>query len=285
MNSNLIEEKFEKIGVRIKFRKANVFQNAPITFDLQKDKRGEYFVCAAQDVKLLDEIDILDVRPKDRHLLLLFRNTVEKRKDKFLFGHDERHFFVSAVPDTVPVKDVKSAKKALIPPDLQGMAISIEELKRKNKVWHRQGEFFFVKLGVLLKVDDKFVIKNEPLQRNIRSKPHMIEFCYREGGEERTFATRMVNMRSEDMAEELRNKINQGNKRGFTKNEFQELPANIRNNSKKWGWQLRKVNPEVYAKGRITHSDHRTVILDGWHRVYLNGEMLSPAARDVIFID
>ena len=34
-------------------------------------------------------------------------------------------------------------------------------------------------------------------------------------------------------------------------------------------------NPEVYVKGAITHPDHATLVLRGWHRVYLNGEVLS----------
>jgi hypothetical protein len=28
----------------------------------------------------------------------------------------------------------------------------------------------------------------------------------------------------------------------------------------------------VYVKGRITHADHKTVLLDGWHRVVPNTE-------------
>lgn len=28
----------------------------------------------------------------------------------------------------------------------------------------------------------------------------------------------------------------------------------------------------VYARGRVRHDDHATIVLYGWHRVYLNGE-------------
>jgi hypothetical protein len=39
----------------------------------------------------------------------------------------------------------------------------------------------------------------------------------------------------------------------------------------------------VYAKGRITHRDHKTVILKGWHRVYLNNEVVDQ--RFMAFLD
>ena len=44
-------------------------------------------------------------------------------------------------------------------------------------------------------------------------------------------------------------------------------------------------NPSVYVKGRITHADHATVVLDGWHRVEMNTETQSRAMRHVAFLD
>ena len=37
------------------------------------------------------------------------------RKDKFLCGHDERHWFVAGVPERAPVSNVVTAMEALKP--------------------------------------------------------------------------------------------------------------------------------------------------------------------------
>ena len=44
-------------------------------------------------------------------------------------------------------------------------------------------------------------------------------------------------------------------------------------------------NPTVYVKGRVTHADHATITLDGWHRVEMNTESKSQAMRHVAFLD
>ena len=41
---------------------------------------------------------MLDTRPNLRHLLLMSRNCRTGAKEKFLCGHDERHWFVAAIP-------------------------------------------------------------------------------------------------------------------------------------------------------------------------------------------
>ena len=42
-------------------------------------------------------------------------------------------------------------------------------------------------------------------------------------------------------------------------------------------------DPEVYVKGRVKHSDHATLHLNGWHRVYQNTETKAAAMRHVAF--
>ena len=54
--------------------------------------------------------------------------------------------------------------------------------KRKNAVFHRQGEWFFLPVPGF-NVDDKLVLRDEPIRRSNRGKPHWAEFCYRTGGE------------------------------------------------------------------------------------------------------
>ena len=60
---------------------------------------------------------MLDVQPADRHLLLMVREGGEK--PKFLCGHDERHWFVAAVPESAPVGTVRAAKEALKPAEVR----------------------------------------------------------------------------------------------------------------------------------------------------------------------
>ena len=55
--------------------------------------------------------------------------------------------------------------------------------------------------------------------------------------------------------------------------------------SRRWGWQTMRRDPEVYVKGRIRHPDHATIVLQDWHRVLMNTEHQSEAMRSVVFLD
>ena len=52
-----------------------------------------------------------------------------------------------------------------------------------------------------------------------------------------------------------------------------------------WRWQTMVRDPVVYVRGKITHSDHATIRLDGWHRVEMNTENRSRAMASVAFLD
>jgi len=39
----------------------------------------------------------------------------------------------------------------------------------------------------------------------------------------------------------------------------------------------------AHVRGRVWHPDHKTIVLDGWHRVLMNTENLAPGARAVVF--
>jgi hypothetical protein len=74
-------------------------EEAPrIALDLGRDKHGEYFEIRTA-VGSNQDILVLDVQPRERHLLLLSRQFGTQgqflAKQKFLCGHDERHWFVS----------------------------------------------------------------------------------------------------------------------------------------------------------------------------------------------
>jgi hypothetical protein len=69
-------------------------------------------------------------------------------KQKFLCGHDERHWFVCAVPGN-SVTNVVNAMEALQPAEVRGAVSqkvkrSKNRLRRRNEAFVRQGEWFFI---------------------------------------------------------------------------------------------------------------------------------------------
>jgi hypothetical protein len=90
----LLSKKFEQIGARVQLRPVinNFYRREQAGIDIRADHKGEYF-----DISLAanDEVDyeVIDVRPDMRHLLLMARRV--RGKQKFLCGHDERHWRVS----------------------------------------------------------------------------------------------------------------------------------------------------------------------------------------------
>jgi hypothetical protein len=52
-----------------------------------------------------------------------------------------------------------------------------------------------------------------------------------------------------------------------------------------WGWTQMRRNAFVYVRGRVWHPDHKTIVLDGWHRVVMNTEAQAPGRRRVVFLD
>ena len=118
MKDQLLENSFEKMGARVKVSEASRSRflrpnsTSSLRLDVRRDKKGEYFLLskAAEDKT---ELVVLDVQPDDRHLLLLTREG--KKKARYLAGHDERHWFVAAIPEKTPVSTVRAAKNALKP--------------------------------------------------------------------------------------------------------------------------------------------------------------------------
>jgi hypothetical protein len=267
MDTNLLDIKFSRIGARLKLAERTSQRNATpvrVTLDVRVDGRGEFFEILRQPGAEA-EVEVLDVQPTDRHLLLLVREG--KDKNKFLCGHDERHWFVAGIPEKAPVGTVRQAKEALKPAEVQiaqarhavrGKARN----RRKNAAFRRQGEWFFLPASGLV-VDEKLVRKDEPLRRG-GGKPHWAEFCYRTGGEPVYVCRRRPN--------------------GVTEAQFKAILAG-NPKAKAWGWQTMRRNPGVYVKGRIRHADHAVITLHGWHQVVMNTEGQSKAMKNVAFLD
>ena len=188
-------------------------------------------------------------------------------KEKFLCGHDERSWFVAAIPERAPVSSVRTAFEALRPRAVQE---AIEQAgvptrkrdRRRNAACIRQGEWFFVPCPGL-KVDPQRVLRKEPLRRGA-GKPHLCELLYRTGGTSVWVCNRHPN--------------------GLTDAQY-ETVVKADPEARKWGWRRMVRDPEVYVKGRVVHPDHKTVVLDPWHRVFPNTETQARSMRNVAFLD
>src|SRR5689334_7006241 len=95
MDIQLLQKNFGRMGARVAVRTIeNRFRHVA-GIDIREDERGEYF-----DIRLEPQAtvsyEVVDVDQAGRHLLLLARDG--DNKTKFLCGHDERHWFVCAVP-------------------------------------------------------------------------------------------------------------------------------------------------------------------------------------------
>jgi len=216
----------------------------PYSFDVRTDSRGEYFDLAVSNDRV--DFHLLQSNRSEQHLLLLASD-----RQRFLCGHDERHWFIAGIADRVST--VREAKLSLMPAQIseQVKRFSPDEINnRNNAVFKRQGEWFFVPLQE--QIFPRFVLKNEPLQRGGRSKPHVCQELCREGGE----LVYLVRGRVLTEGDYLKRK---------------------RSNPDFAGGQVqtRTRNPKVYVRGYVRHSDHATLWLDQWHRVYLNVESSS----------
>lgn len=259
MNINEVSKHFASIGARAKVNRVEkqqivrgrLVQTEALRIDILNDRRGEYFQFAVtEDVP---EVEVLQVVPKDRHLLLY---TTEAQR--FLCGHDERHWFVAAVEE--PVSTVRAAKQALMPAAIRERAKDVppaEVLKRKNDIFLRQGEWFFV--PVEADVPEIQILRNEPLQRTPRNKPHIVQELYREGGE----TVYIVGGRA------------------YNERELRRLRQSVPDVDVRPTRTMVR-NPNVYARGTVRHADHATIRLDGWHRVYLNAEQTTST---IAFLD
>jgi hypothetical protein len=134
--------------------------------------------------------------------------------------------------------------------------------RRKTDVFIRQGEWFFIPAADV-QADAKLVLHREPIRRG-RGKPHICEFLYRVGGTTVYVCNRHPN--------------------GLTTDEYGKL---LKQNPEatKWNWRTMQRDPVVFVQGKVSHPDHATIRLDGWHRVEMNTENRSRAMASVAFLD
>lgn len=221
--------------------------------DIHNVSRQERFALAVRsDVVRHIEVSAINIRTDLRHLLLMTRTT-DGQKRKLLCGHDERHWFVAAVPsNTVTVAE---AMDRLKPPVVQ-QALLVQGVPYKNwnrrntEAFVRQGEWFFLPRPQMILPQGEYIHRNEPIARG-GGKAHIVEQVYRTKGEMVYVSTMAPN--------------------GITPSQYQRLiqrnPAAIRKN-----WQRMVRNAGVYARGTVRHPDHKTITLPFWHEVLMNNE-------------
>lgn len=253
-------KQFEKMGVRVKIDSSR----SGCVLNIRNDKKGEYF-----DIQKGPNVDVavVDLRPKERHLLLSVNE--DNKKSKFLCGHDERHWFVAAIPEKGSnVYNVDSAMDALKPKEVheaqrKANVRNSKKNRRHNKGYIRQGEWFFLP-DPNLKVDDSLILKNEPIRRG-RGKPHNCEELYRTGGETVWVCSRYPN--------------------GLTEAAYKKVINTPGYNHNSYRWQVMRRDALVYVRGKITHKDHATITLPCWHKVVMNTETNSRAMAQMAFLD
>jgi hypothetical protein len=260
MQTELLDRRFGVIGARLKLAGP---QTGGPRIDIGVDARGEFFDIDFSGAGDAVELDVVDVDRATRHLLLLARR--RGQKSKFLCGHDERHWFVAAVPeDARGVTGVAAARAALQPNIIRAAVVKArpkDPLRRRNAAYLRQGEWFFIR-EPRLDPPDYLVLHREPLTRGRGSKPHILERAYRRGGE-----TVWVNRRYP---------------RGISDAHYRRL-SNAERRGR--GWIPLARDPKLFAMGAVRHSDHATLVLDGWHRVVMNTEQRASAMQHVVFLD
>lgn len=266
MKAHLIERHFAKIGARAMVHaETNRRAATGVSIDIGRDVDGEFFDIAVPRGSMSD-LSVIDTRPQLRHLLLMSRQN--EMKHKFLCGHDERHWFVAAVPERLSVSNVKTAFDALKPPAVHHRQDQLKvkprkRNRRRNEAFIRQGEWFFVAAPNWFRPDASLIFRNEPIARG-GGKPHMCEELVRQGGELVYVSPQHPN--------------------GLTVAQHRKL---ISRKPKLQGlqWTAQRRNPQVFVRGKIRHADHKTIVLNGWHQVLMNTETQSVAMRHVAFID
>lgn len=200
-----------------------------------------------------------DIRPDWQHLMLIVKRFDQQQqqisKDKFLCGHDERHWFIAALPDKNGIATVNDAMEAL-KPDMVKQAQTRKRVRRKN--WNkrrnagfvRQGEWFFVPRPDFKATDQEAILRWEPITRGF-GKSHMIEQVYRLGGQ-------VVY-------------VSWKHPQGLSENSYQQLIQRDPS-AKKLSWRIMRRNPQVFARGKVSHPDHKTIHLPYWHEVAMASE-------------
>lgn len=252
-----LEKPFSKMGAKIVVNRDARLTNVNIL-------NGRFVVNLVEGA----DAEVVNVDAKGRHLLLHMDDG--DRKSKFLCGHDERHWFVAAVPESAAATTVRDAKIALMPPVVQQASKGTRRknrMKRRNDTYVRQGEWFFIPAPDFNPDDHPGVIfeHNGPISRG-RGNPHTVETLARFGG----------------ITEyEVRGSLG-GERRMLSKQQWENLSQSER---RTLSVRTLTRGATVFARGAVRHRDHATIVLPFWHRIEMNTEQKAFAMRQVAFYD
>lgn len=270
MTTAELEKKFAEMGARIKLVRAEnrlVRRVSRRRFPLATQKRSDpgYEIDVIQARRSTDESFVIRARtninpivlntePKQRHLLL------QIGAERYLCGHDERHWFVAGVPNSATT--VRTAILALRPEGVGQARGHKQLLKRRTKNYVRQGEWFFVPAPDL-QVPGHLILEREPIRRG-RNQPHICQELYRTGGETVVVCPHHPNEIT------LAEWEKQGGLTAHRKTHRYCAPQTMQRNA------------TAYVRGKVSHPDHATIVLHGWHRVVGN---LETTPEPMAFLD
>ncbi len=298
-----LKQQFERIGARlevtehqatrldlpIRNRDTNVWADwrkvQPFSTNIRRDELGEHFTMIIGDNSMvppgksttetpdLAKIQVLDVQPKDRHLLLqvIIGEGRDIQVDTLLMGHDERHWFTAQAQGTTVAEAKENLKPEVVRERQKRLKVKRSKRnKRKNAAFIRQGEWFFMPELEFFPPKNAIITNNEPLQRGA-GKPHMAEECCRMGGRAVMFNRKYA---ANGISLDAYNKM---------RNELADDPDFKRSGA----WRSMTRDATVYVRGRIRHPDHKTLKLRGWHQVVPNTEQVRVGGRmqTVAFLD
>jgi hypothetical protein len=141
-----VEQGFKRIGARAKVTRVpnrrTPFETSAVRVDVGGDADGGVFLI---DRLWNVRLSVPDADAHDRHLLLLAeRPGAADRFSRFLCGHDERAWFVAAIPEAREVRTVEAAKDA-IKPDEVWAEILAHDLPRDQ--WNLRCTAAFLRQG------------------------------------------------------------------------------------------------------------------------------------------
>jgi len=213
VNVNNLKKKFARMGARlevfrpearlldqpIRNRTTNKWASwrkaEPFSVNVRIDEFGEHFTMSIANNSMVPEgksstegpelrsIQILDVQPKDRHLIMnvVIGEGDDMQEDNLLMGHDERHWFVARADGHTVSQAKENLKPAIVRERENQLKVKrAARNKRRNAAFIRQGEWFFLPEPDFYPAKMAITSKNEPLRRGA-GKPHMAEEACRSG--------------------------------------------------------------------------------------------------------
>jgi hypothetical protein len=267
MNAKFAQRAFAEIGARFEVEEIDPGNDRAYTLDISEEHGRQYFLLRTQP-RIMPSLDlqVLQKSREERHLLLRVKELERPASDRFLCGFDEREWFVAATPGRP--NTIREARDELKPWRIRQREIAqgvrkADRQKRRNAVSVRQGEWFFLPEPGLV-VPPAFIRRNEPISRGPGSKPHIVEEYYSQVGDLLYVHPKYPS--------------------GLSKQEMSWVLGRDQK-LRREDFVARRRSSGVFVRGKVSHPDHRTIVLHEWHAVVMNTEDATEARKNVVFVD